>query len=145
MKTMVILVSALLVANVSFAKDEASKKETLPVLICQSTEVIEGWNAVTTKAKLTYTAYVESSTSLKKAVVTGAYFSDARDLTASPDPDNQYNRYKFAVLEDAWHWFNLFVPKNFLDIEGTFPGSVQQYFEESYVPRYIDMNCFVKK
>jgi hypothetical protein len=138
MKSLLLAVSLLFSGSVFAALD-------LPVLICQSNEKIEGWDGGPTNDYVYYRAYIESSTSLLKAQVTGAYLSDDRDLTADADPTNKYDRTRFGSLEDAWHWFKLLLPKDFAALDGKFKGSIQTWAEEVNQPNYIDLTCFIKR
>ncbi len=135
--TAIFLISGILNANASSVG--------LPVLVCNSLEKVEGWDYGGTDDFVQYTAFVESETSLLKAQISGAYTSDSRDLTADADPTNKYSRLRFQALEDAWKWFNLLLPKDFLSFNKEFEGSIQFYTEDSSTPEYIDMSCSVKK
>lgn len=120
------------------------------VLICQSFEKVDGWIAVDTHDYVRFSAYVESETVLRNPEISGAYSAsldqgdDGTITLANADKNSQYPRYRFEAIEDAWHWFFLMLPKNYLQTKGKFKASLQMYREEVYSPEYIDMSCFVK-
>lgn len=120
------------------------------VLICQSFEKVDGWIAVDTNDYVRFTAYVESETVLRNPEISGAYSAsldqgnDGTITLNNPEKNSEYPRYRFEAIEDAWHWFFLMLPKNYLQSKGSFKASLQMYREDVYTPEYIDMNCFVK-
>jgi hypothetical protein len=120
------------------------------VLICQSLEKVDGWNASSTYDYVRFSAYIESETVLRSPEISGAYSASLDQgnngsiTLNNPDKDSQFPRYRFEALEDAWHWFFLMLPKNYLQEKGSFKASFQMYREEVYTPEYIDMSCFVK-
>jgi|GEM_PF-2452164 len=135
-KFAMIILSLTIYASSSFAQPD------LPVLICNSLEEINGWDGSPTDAKLKYTAYIKSSTELVDAEVTGAYFSDRRDLSIYNESRNYL---KFQTLEDAWNWFVLSVPKGFSEITHSFIAYVNVHAEENYGTQNVEMKCFIKQ
>lgn len=113
-------------------------------LICNSQEKIEGWDGSSTFDKVSFTAYIQSENELEKAVVKGAFNTDMRDLQSDNKDRSKYKRVRFGVLEDAWCWFNVLLPKNFARRTNNFAGSIQYTCEEwQYHFEYIDMDCFI--
>ncbi len=119
--------------------------KNMDVLICKSPEKIKGWDGWHTDDYLKYTAYIESETELHKAVINGAYGTDMRSLIADVDADNKFSRRRFSVLEDAWCWFKLLVPKGYSELVGNFKGTVQYTCEDYNGYEYIDLGCFIKR
>jgi len=116
-------------------------KSDRPVLICTSLEDVEGWVDGRTNEKLRYTAYINGPKELGDAVVKGAFESDKRDLKTLRESKNFM---KFDVLEDAWHWFELSVPKDMSTLKHEFIAYVNVYYEEHYGYNGVKMKCFVK-
>lgn len=116
-----------------------------PVLICQSQSEVEGWDGSKTHEKVRFTAYVKNSNLIEKAIINGAFKSDERDLQ-SEEQDTKYKRVRFGVLEDAWCWFNILLPRNFATRTRNFAGTIQYTCEGwQYTYEYIDLNCFIKE
>lgn len=120
--------------------------QAAPVLSCKSYDVIEGWDGGPTRDAVLYTAYIESDTQLRDAVVKGAYLSDVRNVEADPNyrpkakSYQDYNR--FQSLEDAWNWFLILLPKDLTKKRGAFTGYLQVFTEEGF-GQTISMRCFV--
>ena len=135
MKNFILLVTLFFSFN-TFAK---------ATLICNSQEKVEGWDGSSTFDKVSFTAYIQSETELEKAVVKGAFKTDMRDLQSDKNQDrSKYKRVRFGVLEDAWCWFNILLPKNFARRTNNFAGSIQYTCEDwQYTFEYIDMDCFI--
>lgn len=134
-KSIIVLLSLVVYANISFAQNE------LPVLICNSLEKVNGWDGSQTNTKLKYTAYIKSSTELLDAEVTGAYYSDKRDISIRKETKSFV---KFQTLEDAWNWFVLSIPKNFNQIDRSFTAYVNVHAEDRYGWQDVEMKCFIK-
>jgi hypothetical protein len=85
-------------------------------LNCSTEQKIEGWDGSTTHDYLKLTAEVTPSGDLQGAVIGGAYLTDQRDLTADANYKPTSPTYKmfnrFSVLEDAWNWFSILLPKD---------------------------------
>jgi hypothetical protein len=131
----------LLTTSLLFSLNSFSKA----TLICHSQKKVEGWNGSSTFDKVKFTSYIRSETELESAEVSGAFMTDNRDLQAEIDEDSRkYKRVRFGVLEDAWCWFNVLLPKNFARRTRNFAGSIQYTCESwQYRYEYIDMDCFI--
>jgi hypothetical protein len=112
-------------------------------LSCQSQEVVEGWSGSPTKSFVNFKALVLDTTVLSHVEISGAYnaTSAGETVRAKADPTLQYSRYQFGAVEDAWHWFFLLLPKDFMQTNGSFQGALQVYKEDSPYPTFIDMQC----
>jgi hypothetical protein len=114
-----------------------------PSLSCKSLTVVEGWSGVSTRDYVYYTATILNSRTLSQVLISGAYSATTgvNEVRAKADPTDKYPRYQFSAVEDAWHWFFLLVPKNYLNVKSPFKAALQVFTEDSPTPQYIDMEC----
>jgi hypothetical protein len=117
-------------------------------LSCQSFDIIEGWNAGTTRSHVYFNAEVESDVFLPKATVTGAFtasadFTEISALSTSKNP--RYSTYaRFSTLEDAWCWYTPFLPAKISETNGSFTGFIGRVCEGNTGIINIAMSCSVK-
>ncbi len=107
-------------------------------LNCSTEQKIEGWDGSTTHDYLKLTAEVTTNGDLQGAAIRGAYLTDQRDLTADVNYKPTSPTYKmfnrYSVLEDAWNWFMILLPKDLSErgLAQEFTAYVQIVGEEGF-------------
>lgn len=111
-----------------------------PKLNCKSLEKVNGWNGSPTFDYDYVSAEVDDENNLLGVQITGAHTSDKRDLKAKLS--SKYERAKYSLLEDAWCWYSVLLPKEVLNQKDDFKGAIQYSCEGSpYQYKYVDLNC----
>ncbi|WP_413561210.1 hypothetical protein [Bdellovibrio sp. HCB209] len=137
------LISTLVMA-LSFASLASAK-----TVSCQSLEIVEGWNAGTTRDYVYFTADIKSNAELSNAVITGAFVahtdSSVADITKAPKSPYYAAYSNFSSLEDAWCWYNPFLPKFMADLDAgkEFKGFIGRVCESGNREN-IAVQCVIK-
>jgi hypothetical protein len=139
MRTAVFSVLTLMIGSISVSAFAIN-------LNCKSLDLVDGWKGVGTNDFLVLMAEEDSNTKLIGAKISGAYETSEATVSARSNYIPKSKRYvdynKFESLADAWHSFDILLPKDYADRgEGVeFKGYVQVFNESGFL-KNVAVSC----
>ena len=104
-------------------------------------DVVEGWNGGRTTSKIFFQGIIKQEV-LINPKISGAYFAFEID-TLESKPSRNGKWLNFGLLEDAWHFFTLSLPNNFLK-RSSFVGYLNVIGEDYWKKENHKLNCTLK-
>lgn len=113
-------------------------------LVCQSSNVIDGWDGASTSDKLYLSAQIENE-NLQNPTIKGAFHA-SYDGTLKGIPSQNGKWLRFRTLEDAWCWFSVILPADFYTYSSirSFNGFVDKICEEGLGKDSFRVRCSIK-